>query len=169
MGSLRLFYALWPDDEVRDALMRVQQRIAGRKIRRGNLHLTLAFLGQQSVDRLPALEDALSSLSIETMRLSIDRIGYFPHNRIAWSGMSRPSDPLIRLHHDLTDKLNDCGIVFDSTSRFRPHVTLARDADVPEDFEFDPIAWRANHVVLMESMQDAGGVVYRVLASRRAE
>lgn len=164
----RLFYALWPDDATRDALTDIQQRIAGRRVRRENLHLTLAFLGQQRADLLPALEDMLMSLPVETMPLSIDRIGYFPRNRIAWSGMSKPSGALMRLHENLTRKLLERGIVFDSSSRFKPHVTLARDADAPEDFDFEPITWHAGHVALVESGQDARGVVYRVLALRRA-
>ena len=61
--NLRLFYALWPDQATRAALMRLQSGLAGRRIAPGNLHLTLAFLGMQPSALLPQLAGALDSTS----------------------------------------------------------------------------------------------------------
>ena len=55
----RLFFALWPDDGLRDQLRRVSEpavRLAGgRPVPPANYHLTLAFLGGLPADRLDAV------------------------------------------------------------------------------------------------------------------
>src|SRR5690606_6154262 len=45
----RIFFALWPDDETRDAISRATSRVVslsgGRATAKRNLHITVAFLG----------------------------------------------------------------------------------------------------------------------------
>ena len=56
---LRLFFALWPDAAARAAIAafahEVAQRAGGRDPREENLHVTLAFVGDVSPDRIAAL------------------------------------------------------------------------------------------------------------------
>jgi len=166
---LRLFYALWPDDVTRTALMDMQARIQGRKTRYQNFHLTLAFLGQQPAGLLPALEKILADLSPTPISLVLDRLGYFTKNRIAWVGMHDVPAVLIALQRDLAQKLVQNNIAYDGRSGFWPHVTLGRDAVPPEDLPFEPIEWRADKVTLVESTTAPEGVVYRVIATRHLD
>lgn len=163
--SLRLFYALWPDDATRAALMDVQAPLAGRKTRYENLHMTLAFLGQQPADLLPALTAILAKLPRQSIPLTIDRIGYFTQKKIAWAGMHETSPALTDLNRHLLEALAQNKVAFSSASEFRPHVTLARDADAPEELPFQPFAWTCRHVALVESSNRVDGVHYQVLAS----
>jgi 2'-5' RNA ligase len=167
--TLRLFYALWPDDATRAALMRVQAPMHGRKTRYENLHLTLPFLGQQSADLLPTLKMVLADVPPTKLSLVLDRAGYFTQNRVAWAGMHETPAELIALYRHLTQELMRHHVSFNGRSNFRPHVTLARDAEPPEDLPFDPIVWQADHVALVGSVTEPEGVVYRVLASRWLE
>jgi 2'-5' RNA ligase len=167
--QLRLFYALWPDEAARTDLARLQSRVAGRRTASGNLHITLAFLGRQSAANLPSLRAILHGLQGSTMLLEMDRIGYFPRNRIAWAGMHRPPPALIELQRHLMSALEASGIAFDGKSSFRPHVTLARDAVQPADLPFDPVRWMARDIALVESDMQARGVAYRVLELRRLD
>src|SRR5438045_2993707 len=86
-GSLRLFYALWPDETVRDALSALQAPLQGRRTQRANLHLTLAFLGMQPASLLPVLQGILQQLPQADIALTIDHSGHFAQRRIAWAGM----------------------------------------------------------------------------------
>lgn len=165
--SLRLFYALWPDDVTRSALANLQTRIAGRATLYENLHLTLAFLGTQPITSLDALKQILARLPAPDMMLELDRIGYFTKPRIAWCGMHAVPDALFELQRGLMNELAQHHILADTQSAFRPHVTLARNAKLPDDAPFEPIHWHADHACLVASSTDPEGVRYRVLASNR--
>lgn len=167
--SLRLFFALWPDDLTRGELARLQQSLAGRQIPYDNLHITLAFLGQQPAAQLAALKDILMHLPKTAITLTLDRIGYFPRNRIAWAGMHEVPAALIVLQQHLAQALTECGIAFDSQLKFKPHITLARDAATPPDMAFNPIVWQAQQVALVQSVTMPGGSRYQVLAARRLD
>jgi 2'-5' RNA ligase len=164
--SLRLFFALWPDDETRTALMQLQAPIRGRTISYDNLHLTLAFLGQQPASLLPALKQILTHLPPLAATLTLDRIGYFTRSRIAWAGMHDVPDALLKLQQELAQTIVQHGISFNNQRDFKPHVTLARDASLPPDIIFTPIVWRASQIVLVQSATQAEGASYQVLASR---
>ncbi|TFW10610.1 RNA 2',3'-cyclic phosphodiesterase [Oxalobacteraceae bacterium OM1] len=164
--SMRLFYALWPDDETRAALQRIQQSMSGRLSAYANLHLTLAFLGQQPASALPVLEDILQRLPPLAPTLHVDRVGYFTRNRIAWAGMHDEPVTLHTLHDELAQALAEAGIRYTPDRTFRPHITLARDASLPPDLVFDPITWRADQVVLVRSVTRPEGPIYTVVNAR---
>jgi 2'-5' RNA ligase len=165
--SLRLFYALWPDESSRASIAGLQRAVQGRQTRYENLHLTLAFLGQQPAALLPALKKIMTGLPASQVTLALDRVGYFTRHRIAWAGMHEVPAALNTLHAELMQTLERQQIVFDSEPGFRPHLTLARDAPAPSELEFEPIIWRADCIALVQSVTDPDGVCYRVLASRR--
>ncbi len=163
--SLRLFYALWPDDVTRDALAKLQAGISGRKTSYENLHLTLAFLGDQTIASLPVLKKILANFPQQDTTLTLDRIGYFPKSRIAWAGPHAASNALFELRRCLTSELIQANFTVDTRAAFKPHVTLARDATVPDEAPFEPIHWHARHVCLVASSAEPDGVRYRILAS----
>jgi 2'-5' RNA ligase len=168
-STLRLFFALWPDDATRARLQRLQAAMRGRVVPYENLHLTLAFLGQQPARLLPMLQDMLACAPVAAIPMELNKIGYFPRKRIAWAGMHAPPDALEALQRALTACLREEKTGFDDRSRFLPHVTLARDAALPPDMVFDPIVWHATDVALVQSITQAGGPIYRVLARRSLE
>lgn len=164
--SLRLFFALWPDDATRTALMQLQASMHGRIIPYENLHLTLVFLGRQPATLLPDLIEILMHCTSGTVALTLDRLGYFTRNRIAWAGTHQAPDALLQLVQELTQALALRGVALNALHGFKPHITLARDASPPPDMAFDPIVWRAGHIALVQSTTSAEGSTYQVLASR---
>jgi len=164
---MRLFYALWPDDPVRAELARWSQRCRlisrGRPTRAANLHATLAFLGEVDPVRVPALIRIGSRLRSGAFDLCLDQVAYWPRNRIIYAGASQPPQALGALAHSLNFCLNEIGHRVDQ----RPyvlHVSLLRDAyGPPHVVDVEPLLWRVNHMVLVESVRAGGGQVYRPL------
>lgn len=165
--SLRLFYALWPDEQTRLRLAALQAGITGRKVDAANLHLTLAFLGNQPRDSLMLLEGVMQSLMLNPFTLTLNEYGYFSKPRVVWAGPSSPPEALISLQRALWQSLLDNGISLKPVAGFRPHVTLARDAErLDREWEND-LEWTVNTIALMESTSIPGGVRYRSVASRQ--
>jgi 2'-5' RNA ligase len=164
---LRLFYALWPEDAVRSHLNALQSGLQGRVTRSANLHLTVAFLGDRESTLLPLLCGILDELPATPLELTLDCIGYFSQRKIVWAGTEHVPAGLTVLHAALNGALAAHGVNIDTPPAFRPHVTLARDAPQPAEQRIAPILWSADHVALVESVNEKDGVYYRVLASRR--
>jgi 2'-5' RNA ligase len=165
-AGLRLFYAVWPDDGIRDALSALQAIVTGRKTRRENLHITLAFLGQQSATRVAELAETVHRLPDVNMTLQVDRLGYFARQAVAWAGMTHVPPELDFLRSELVTSLNRQGVRFDGEKRFVPHVTLARNAEPPPETALKPIVWPVRRLALVESVLSPEGVQYQVRALR---
>lgn len=172
LRSIRLFYALWPDASTRLALQQLQKNLplTGRLVPAENLHLTLAFLGDQSEDRLPALEKLLQRLPCPTLQLKLslklDVLGYFKGSRIAWLGMQTPPEGLRALQTGLTRMLKEEGVVYPAGGKFTPHVSLARKAAPLPQTDFIPVEWQAMQLVLVRSVLLPEGSRYEVVAAR---
>lgn len=155
----KLFFALWPDGEARQALARLQQPVHGRLIPPEKLHLTMAFLGRQPADALPVLLAILREVRLPPMRLEIDCYGYFRRPRIAWAGMSAPPPALLSAQAELMERLEAAGFSAATHGEFKPHITLAREAqEAPAGFAGEPVVWRVERLALVESMPDGAYV-----------
>ena len=157
---VRLFYALWPDEATRAHLKRLQESVIGRKVRPENLHLTLAFLGNQAKSLLPALAKLLDKLPAQSFTLGIDRYGYFSKPRVAWAGPSATPEPLLALQQSLMQGLANAHIPMKPEEKFKPHITLARDANSLNEAFAPGIPWRVGKIMLIQSVQVKGGVIY---------
>ena len=126
----RLFFALWPGEAERAALVRLQRgllRHGGRAADPEDLHLTLAFLGAVPPERRACCEAAGDGILAVPFDLNLTQIGYWPRPRILWCGTLAPPPPLLALVRDLTDALRPCG--FPGERRpYAAHITLARKA-----------------------------------------
>ena len=167
--ALRLFYALWPDDATRAALTALQDDIDGRPTAPANLHLTLAFLGQQPAAALPQLEALLRQLPAAPLALPLNHCGYFPPPKIAWIGPEPAPAALLTLQRKLVQALTQLPIRYQPAARFLPHVTLARHAGAAPPSLPAPIRWRSSQIALACSETLPQGARYRVLAARQLD
>ncbi len=169
-SSLRLFFALWPDEAARAALLGLQRRLGqppgARPVAPENLHLTMAFLGMQPAPLLADIEAILDRVTVPEMTLEVDRYGCFSRARIAWAGVWRPPPALAALHEDLMDTLRQCGIGHDKASAFRPHISLLRNAVCESGPVDQGFSWRAPSLALVQSTTTPAGPIYKVLAQR---
>lgn len=167
-GRTRLFFALWPDQRVREslsALARVAKTDCGGRIMQPrNLHLTLAFLGDTVEAQRDAAVAAASRVKMSPISLVVDRSGYFRQagdRGVVWVGCGTvPS--LFALAASLRAKLREAGVPFDRKP-FVPHVTLLRDARAPKvPMDIPPVQWAVRDFALIASTHDAHGPLYRI-------
>ncbi len=105
------------------ALARSVARSArGRPVPAGNMHLTLAFVGNVASSLLPTLTAVGAALRAAPMTLVLDHLGGFRHAGVAWVGASQPQPELGALAADLVHTLSVAGVECDARA-FRPHLT----------------------------------------------
>ena len=174
--SARVFFALWPDARLRAELARTEgmlhEQLGGRRMQPDSLHLTLVFIGQMELARLP--EVMTVAAAIESVRFDIlfDSAACWRHNRIACLGASQVPLPLVDLVEGLESGLKEAGIAFDRRP-YKPHVTLLRNADCRKTFgpagpetknpAFKAINWPARDFVLVKSSLRPDGARYEEL------
>ena len=130
LPTARLFVGLWPPVAVREALAALQGLwswpAGAALVPPDRLHLTLHFLGQVPVDRVPALRDALEvPFEPHVLELAQGRWRLWPGG-IAVLELAAPA-ALQRLHAALGAALQSFGWPVEAR-RYRPHVTFARRA-----------------------------------------
>jgi 2'-5' RNA ligase len=169
-NTWRVFFALWPDAAVRDAMVALARDVVGRAGGRmpseGNLHLTLAFVGDVAKDRLSALDHmgGTAAQRAAPFTLVLDRIGGFDDAGIAWLGADTLPADLTHLVQRLNEGLAAQRFRVDRRP-FAAHVTLARRCRAPPVGEIEPIPWTVRRLSLVASELGAGGSRYRSLAS----
>jgi 2'-5' RNA ligase len=165
----RLFFALWPSDEFRDALVSATRMLAqdsgGRVIPPENLHVTLLFLGQVSQARFDAVQQAADvCVNAPAFELSFDRAEVWGRANLLCltTSSSIPSAATVlaeKLRHALRDELSET-----SEHDFRPHITLARD--LPRRRRPDSIPsllMKVNDFALVESRPGPSSSQYSVV------
>lgn len=173
-ATARLFFALWPSPALASRLADVAQlaaeKLGGRPTRTETIHLTLAFLGDTAISRLPELHALAGRIQAQAFTVTIDRLGYWRHNRLFWAGCGEIPEQLADLHGQLQTALAEAGFPVDPPNRaFTPHVTLLRKLPACTNgagLEF-PVAakmsWPCERFVLVQSEPASGEHRYRVL------
>jgi len=173
--TARVFFALRPPDALAGTLADVArdaaERLGGRPTRCDTIHLTLAFLGDVPVDDLPVLQAIGDGIQCSRFALRIDRLGYWPHKRLLWAGMSEVPDGLRDLHRQLQGTLAASGYRSDTAAHgFAPHITLVRhmpsgeaDSMVTGAGNLHPLDWPCSSFLLFKSELRSSGPDYGIL------
>lgn len=142
----------------------VAQACQGRASAPTSLHLTLAFLGPLDAAQQTDAESVADRLTIAPFALSLDCVGGWAHNAIAWAGMTHAPGALLELAAGLHTGLHGQGRVLDPRP-YHPHVTLARRTQrLPEAYAMAPLTWTCTEFMLVESRPEAAGGRYVPLA-----
>ncbi len=131
---MRLFVALDLDEAARDcataAMTLLEERgIGGRFEAREKLHVTLAFLGSVSDERVAAVIDSLrdAAKQCRPFSLALDALGAFPSERrprVVWIGPSQPCEGFADCALRVQAAYSSLGWLFDRKAH--PHVTICR-------------------------------------------
>jgi len=168
--QLRLFFALWPDDNVRELLAKfnieLSQKCNGTPMRASNLHITLAFLGNVAKSRLECLVPMAEATTFKPFEMTLNHLGFFTSSKIIWAGLEEEPDALMELAAALFKGAIACDIQMDPRP-FKPHLTLMRKAnqllEYEHELELKPVHWLANDFCLVASVNNSDGVEYKVL------
>ncbi|MFE9424516.1 RNA 2',3'-cyclic phosphodiesterase [Kitasatospora sp. NPDC006697] len=136
---MRLFVAVLPPPAV---LAELDAAVAPLRARPGmdalrwttrdGWHLTLAFLGEVSEDRLPALGEALARAAQDhpVHRVRLAGAGHFGE-RVLWAGLAGETWTLRALARSVGVAAAEVLGVVDAAPDYHPHLTLARTGRQP--------------------------------------
>lgn len=163
----RLFFALWPDDAVRQTLKHhckpVLRHSGGRAVAIENLHITLAFLGSVDAAQRQCVEQAAAAISLPRFTLTLDQLGYWSRPRVLWLGARETPEEAKQLASQLAKGARDCGLSLDRRP-FVAHLTLKRKVrEAPPPTELKPIEWAVDQFALVRSHTLPEGVQYEVV------
>jgi len=191
-GTSRLFIAVPAADEVRAAVGKLMEEVAGgpisergpgqpRWVRVDDLHLTLRFLGATPDERQAEIASALATAAagVAPFRVVLSGGGAFPNAsapRVLWIGIAEGTDHLAGLVGRLNGALAPLGWPVE-TRPFTPHLTLARTDGVAgaderarvltEAAQDLQLSWQADRIVLYKTLIGRGPVHYESLAEAR--
>jgi 2'-5' RNA ligase len=155
-----LFFALWPDDDLRHAIGHVAASLpaprGARLVRADRLHLTVVFLGDfdpLTPPMLSVIEAAAASVRAPCFELSLDHVGQFTGSRVGWLGPRTVPVALTALHDALSSALHAAGVPLKSSAPFVPHVTIQRNVRTPlPAADLSALPWTVSDFVLVQSV-----------------
>ncbi len=168
----RLFFALWPDDELRAQLVaRTAHALTQqpRVMQPENLHVTLAFIGAVPAAQLQAVIAIGNSVVFTGGELVFEQLTIWQPAHVLVLKAVQVPQALQQLVSALQQRLTAAGFQLDQR-QYQPHVTLARDVRVTaseksSETTIEPLHWHARQFVLVESIRHEQGVRYQVLAT----
>jgi RNA 2',3'-cyclic 3'-phosphodiesterase len=165
MAVKRLFFALWPDESVREQCTGLINKLDSslmKPINSGNVHVTLCFLGSVNSDCEAALMTAAAEIVMTEVGLRFDQLSFWKTPKVLCLTSSRGDAGASRLAGELFAVARSLGIRLDERP-YLPHVTIARGVKDKVEIAFDPIVWAAHSFCLVQSCSIDWGVEYRVL------
>ncbi|RJP58722.1 MAG: RNA 2',3'-cyclic phosphodiesterase [Candidatus Auribacter fodinae] len=140
-SEIRLFIAFCLSADILNAIdhfISNNQSLHGiRWVKTENIHLTLKFLGNIAIKRVPKICKALDSLASEfsPFSIAITGVGCFPNQkkpRVIWAGVDKNAPLTEKIASKLDAILHEIG--FEKEQRpFQPHITIGRVKD-PKEF-----------------------------------
>ncbi|MDD5614291.1 MAG: RNA 2',3'-cyclic phosphodiesterase [Candidatus Omnitrophica bacterium] len=184
MQVIRTFIAVEIIKNTRDLIARIQNDLAKSNsdikfVEPDNIHITIAFLGNLEIKRVPFVKNTLQDLLKDRAGFCLQPhgLGCFPNiknPRIIWVGIEKGGENLANIHEDIVSILAKDGIEIDAKT-YHPHITIARIKSLENqyilksliakspEFQFEQIP--VNRIQLLESRMTDQGPIYKSLAS----
>jgi 2'-5' RNA ligase len=168
---MRLFLAIKPEglflkalDMVSGGLKAILRNAAFAPLQ--NMHITLCFIGE--TDKAEIIKAA--GISFNPFEVGLGRLGIFGgrNSALVWIGLES-GGALEAAAADIRLKLRDNGVNFDSKP-FKPHITIARKAHVPDGISLSSIkipkvAMICDRIELFKSEHTNGKRLYTSIAA----
>lgn len=168
-----------PDEGLKDITGKLRKALKDERISwpdEGNIHITLAFLGDTPDSRIPLIKEAIAVICNNHSRfgLAIRGIGVFRSQsdpRVIWAGVDA-IEKLNSLRHDVAEALRKLEVPIDDR-KFSPHITLGRIKNIKDAAKLNSLVEQyaltefqnteISELVFYESILMQTGAVYRPL------
>jgi 2'-5' RNA ligase len=176
-GLTRLFVAIRPPAAVRQVLLGAGGGIVGARWQGdGQLHLTLAFVGDVGGAQAKELISALAEVESAAFAAEVSSVGHFESKGAPTALWARVplSEPLAQLQRRVERACRRAGLAPDKRG-YKPHVTLARlprsagpiGAWLAEHGTLRAGPWQVEGFTLYESHLRPEGALYQPLVDYR--
>ena len=159
----RIFVAIRFNDEVKKTLVDIQNTLKAKGVMGnycpyGNLHMTLAFIGENY--NLPEICNAVGEVEFEPFVMTLDRLGTFSTKMgVIWCGV-KETEPVTTIANRLRERLSAHGVNYNSTA-FYPHISLVRQpTNIITDIDIPEISISVDRIVVMKSERIDGKLIY---------
>jgi len=172
----RLFFALWPADEVRRQIEETTvghaRHSGGHVVPARNFHVTLVFVGEVTAQQVEGVMAAGGATSAQRFSMAFDQIESWPRSNVLVLNAARTPPEMVTLVDHLLFNLLEKQVKL-KREVYRPHVTLVRQLPRLRPLQkIERISWPVHEFALIESTNDAAqggsrgaeGTRYTVLA-----
>lgn len=125
---MRLFTAIPLPGRTETRLHKIQSgRINGIRWQKGDLHLTLVFIGSVDHKTGDEISERLAGITLPPFDITIRGTGIFPtveHPRVLWAGIG-DNESLMALQEANRKAISQFGVKIDDKP-YSPHITLAK-------------------------------------------
>lgn len=166
----RLFFALWPDDIIRNQCVKISHAIrleSARSVEPANLHATLLFLGNIDSDKELTFRQEAAAIPVPKITIQFDQLSFWQKPGILCLTAAKFSPELVMLVDNLSTIARKLDHPIDARP-FKPHVTLVKKVKKLITLEFEPIIWHSEAFCLVESCSLTNGVEYRIIEQWKA-
>jgi len=151
----RLFFALWPADELRrqieEATVGPAHHSGGHVVPARNFHVTLAFIGDVLPSQVAGVSAAGAATSAPRFSMAFDQVEAWPRSNVLVLGAPRTPPELVTLVDHLLFNLLEKQIKL-KREVYRPHVTLVRNLPSLRPLQkIEGIGWPVQEFALIES------------------
>lgn len=176
---MRVFIAINFSSDIQRYLYKIvqylkQQSIRGNFTRNENMHLTLAFFGEVSSDRVEEIMQIMDQIAKEStsFEIKLGGLGKFVNRgeSLYWCGIEE-NKVLAKLQDTLVKSLRENEFLVDDKP-FKPHVTLARRCMIKSDMEeklvsekIEAMSMQVTQIELMKSEHIEGKLTYTSLGA----
>ena len=132
-GDLRLFVALVLPDAVLDGLVAWgdEELTVGRRVRRDDLHITVAFLGRRPRADLAAVSETLEHAGRDAGPFELEPVRWRETRSVGMVVLADPTGEAGRLAGDVHARLEEAGVYRREARAWLPHVTVLRFRERP--------------------------------------
>lgn len=163
----RVFIAIRISDELKEGLTAIQDSLKSRGVKGnycsyGNLHLTLAFIGENY--DMEAIRKAVSEVEVEPFSMSLATLGSFPTKAGGIWCELQDSTPIASLAKRLQERLAANGVPY-KKGVFFPHISLVQHpSEIVTDVEIPEVSMQVENILIMKSERIDGVLVYSEIA-----
>lgn len=139
-----------------------------------NIHLTLSFLGDVSINKIPDIIQSVEhNIATAQFQLSISGTGVFPSSRspkVLWLGIDKGIDELKLLHHQIKKSVTELKENYENNT-FVPHISIARIRRLHRKIDvlaflnsvYSPIDLEVDSISMYESKLFPKGAQYTII------